>query len=66
MHNSSTQSMSLITKKEAATRLCTTRSFIDQLLAKKLLPRVRLSYKVIRIPSEALEAFIASRTEVAK
>jgi hypothetical protein len=37
-------------------------SFINQLLAKKLLPRVRISYRVTRIPAEAVEEYIRSRT----
>ncbi len=37
-------------------------SFVNQLLARKKLPRVRLSYKVVRIPRQAVEDFILSRT----
>ena len=54
----------LIDKREAARRLGgVSVSFVDQLLAKRLLPRVRLSYKVCRIPAAAVEAFIAEHTE---
>ena len=37
-------------------------SFVNQLLAKKKLPKVRLSYRVPRIPRQAVEEFIAART----
>jgi len=37
-------------------------SFVNQLLAKKKLPKVRLSYRVTRIPRQAVEEFIAART----
>jgi hypothetical protein len=37
-------------------------SFVNQLLAKKKLPKVRLSYRVCRIPRQAVEDFIAART----
>ena len=60
----------LLDKKEAARRIGGSRpvsiSFIDQLLARKLLPRVKLSYKVTRIPAEAVEQYIRSRTIAAK
>ena len=56
----------LIDKREAARRLGgVSVRFVDELLAKRLLPRVRLSYKVCRIPAAAVEAFIAEHTEVA-
>jgi hypothetical protein len=57
----------LIDKREAARRLGgVSIRYVDELLAKRLLPRVRLSYKVCRIPAAAVEAFIAERTEAAK
>lgn len=37
-------------------------SFVNQLLSSRRLPRVRLSYKVTRIPRQAVTDFIASRT----
>jgi hypothetical protein len=57
----------LITKRETAEMLGgVSISFVNALLAKKKLPRVRLSYKVTKIPREAVEKFIASRTEVGR
>lgn len=60
----------LLDKKEAARRIGGSRpvsiSYIDWLLAKGILPRVRLSYKMTRIPSEAVDAFVRSRTIAAK
>jgi excisionase family DNA binding protein len=57
----------LITKEEAAKLLGgegkpLSVSFINQLLAARRLPRVRLSYKCVRIPRRAVEDFIAART----
>ncbi|MCE0483218.1 MAG: hypothetical protein LV479_03150 [Methylacidiphilales bacterium] len=37
-------------------------SFVNQLLAKKKLPKVRLSYRVCRIPRKAVEDYIAAHT----
>jgi hypothetical protein len=37
-------------------------SFINVLLAKKKLPKVRLSYRVCRIPRAAVEDYIARNT----
>ncbi|MBE2180902.1 MAG: helix-turn-helix domain-containing protein [Chthoniobacterales bacterium] len=63
-------SANLITKQQAAEMIGGEKpvsvSFINQLLARRKLPKVRLSYKVCRIPRAAVEAFIASRTEIAK
>jgi len=39
-------------------------SYVNYLLASGKLPKIRLSYKVVRIPRDAVERFIASRTEV--
>lgn len=62
--------VTLITKAEAARLLGgdepVSISFVNQLLARRKLPRVRLSYKITRLPRAAVEAFIAARTEVAK
>jgi len=41
-------------------------SFVNALLARRKLPRVRLSYKITRIPRVAVEVFIKSRTEVSR
>ena len=41
-------------------------SFVNQLLAKKKLPKVRLSYRVCRIPRSAVEEFIAARTTASR
>lgn|GEM_PF-1680255 len=57
---------SLLTKKQAAELLNTSVSYVSTLLARRKLPRVRLSYKVTRIPREAVEKFITSRTEVSR
>jgi hypothetical protein len=36
--------------------------FVNLLLAKKILPRVRLGHRTTRIPQAAVEAYIRSRT----
>lgn len=60
----------LLTKQEAANLLGGSTpvsvSYVNQLLARRKLPKVRLSYKVCRIPRAAVEEFIHSRTEVAR
>jgi len=57
----------LLTKKEAAAELGgVSISFVNQLIAQRRLPRVRLSYKVCRIPRAAIEEYIRSRTEFAR
>lgn len=57
----------LLTKSETAALLGNVSiSFVNQLLARRRLPRVRLSYKVCRIPRAAVEEFIRSRTVVSK
>ena len=53
----------LITKREAAEYLGVSISFINSLLGKRKLPRVRLSYKITKIPRDAVEKFIVARTE---
>jgi hypothetical protein len=57
----------LISKGETATLLGgqsepVSISFVNQLLAKKKLPKVRLSYRVCRIPRAAVEEYIRSHT----
>jgi hypothetical protein len=37
-------------------------SFVNQLLARKLLPRVRISYRVTRIPQDAVTEYIRTHT----
>jgi hypothetical protein len=37
-------------------------SYVNQLLGRKKLPKVRLSYRVTRIPRQAVLDFIRSRT----
>ena len=60
----------LVDKSEAARQIGGSKpvsiSFINTLLAKGLLARVRLSYKATRIPQESVTAYIQSRTEVAR
>jgi excisionase family DNA binding protein len=57
----------LVNKKEAAEMLGgVSLSFVNSLLSRRKLPRVRLSYKVTKIPRDAVEKFIASRTEVSR
>jgi excisionase family DNA binding protein len=57
------QYAALLTKQETGLLLGgVSVSFINQLLAKKKLPKVRLSYRVTRIPRKAVEEFIAART----
>lgn len=58
--------LNLLTKKEVAEELGVSVSFVNQLLARRRLPRVKVSYKVCRIPRHAVEAFIESRTTLAK
>ena len=36
-------------------------SYINQLIARKKLPTVRMSYRITRIPRESVEEFISSR-----
>ena len=36
--------------------------FVNQLLAARILPKVRIWYKVCRIPRKAVEEFIRNRT----
>ena len=53
----------LVSKAEAAAILGgVSVSFINSLLARKKLPRVRLSYKCVRIPRQAVEDYISKRT----
>ena len=57
----------LITKGEAAKLLGglgspVSISYINQLLGRKKLPRVRLSYRVTRIPRQAVEDYITAHT----
>ena len=53
----------LLTKSETAEILGNVSvSFVNSLLARRKLPRVRLSYKVTRIPRQAVEDYISSRT----
>ena len=57
----------LLTKRQAAELLGgVSISFINSLLSRRKLPRVRLSYKLVKIPRDAVERFIASRTEIAR
>jgi hypothetical protein len=37
-------------------------SFIDQLLARRILPRVRIGYRTVRIPQDAVTEYIRCRT----
>ena len=37
-------------------------SFVNQLLAKKVLPRVRIGYRTVRIPQDAVTEYIRSHT----
>ena len=41
-------------------------SFVNVLLAKKKLPKVRLSYRVTRIPRQAVEDYIRTHTTAQK
>ena len=41
-------------------------SFINSLLSRRKLPRVRLSYKLVKIPREAVDKYIVSRTEAGR
>ena len=62
-----THTPKLITKKQTALLIGgeespVSLSYINQLIARKKIPSVRLSYRVTRIPREAVEDFIAART----
>jgi hypothetical protein len=56
----------LIDKAEAARQIGGNKpvsvSFVNQLLARKLLPRVRISYRVTRIPQDAVTEYIRTHT----
>jgi excisionase family DNA binding protein len=56
----------LLTKVQVAQILGVSVSFVGVLLSKRKLPRIRLSYKVTRIPRDAVEKFIAARTELTR
>lgn len=61
----------LITKAEAARLLGgngtpVSIGYVGKLLTRKRLPRIKLSYKTVRIPRSAVEEFIRSRTYNAK
>lgn len=61
------QPHSLLTKREVAEELGgVSISFVNQLLARRRLPKVRLSYRVCRIPRAAVEEYIADRTLVSR
>ena len=55
----STQGPSLIDKKETARRIGgqppVSVRFVEELIARGILPKVKLSHKVVRIPAEAVE-----------
>jgi predicted DNA-binding transcriptional regulator AlpA len=55
----------LLTKREVAEELGgVSVSFVNQLLARRLLAKVRLSYRVCRIPRASVEQYIRERTMV--
>ena len=57
------QYAALLSKQEVAELLGgVSLSYVNQLLGKKRLPKVRLSYRVTRIPLAAVEEFIARNT----
>jgi excisionase family DNA binding protein len=56
----------LLTKREVARFLGCSISFVNCLLSRRKLPKIRLSYKVVRIPRDSLEAFIRSRREASR
>ena len=62
-----TQPNSLLTKREVAEELGgVSVSFVNQLLARRLLAKVRLSYRVCRIPRESVEQYVRDRTLVSR
>jgi len=62
-----TSKSDLVSKREVAEMLGgVSISFINSLLSRRKLPRVRLGYRLIKIPRAAVERFIASRTEVSR
>ncbi len=61
----------LITKGETARLLGgeaepVSEAYVNNLLARKKLPKVRLSYRLVRIPRQAVLDYIAKRTVVAR
>jgi excisionase family DNA binding protein len=55
-----------LTKQEVAHRLGgTSVRFVDELLARRILPRVKLGRKLVRIPAKAVEDYIAAHTREA-
>jgi hypothetical protein len=67
---SAKESPALIDKVETARQIGGNKpvsiSFVNQLLARKLLPRVRISYRVTRIPQDAVTEYIRNHTVNAK
>jgi hypothetical protein len=63
---SAKESPALIDKVETARQIGGNKpvsiSFVNQLLARKLLPRVRISYRVTRIPQAAVSEYIRTHT----
>jgi excisionase family DNA binding protein len=39
--------------------------FVDELLARRILPKIKLGRKLVRIPSQAVEDYLASHTREA-
>lgn len=59
--------INLLTKQQVAEMLGgVSISFVNSLLARRKLPRVRLSYKLTKIPREAVLKFIEARTEASR
>ena len=56
----------LLTKQQVAERLGNTSvRFVDELLARRILPRVKLGFKLVRIPADAVECYIREHTREA-
>ena len=55
-----------LTKQQVAERLGNTSvRFVDELLARRMLPRVKLGFKLVRIPADAVECYIREHTREA-
>ena len=56
----------LLTKQEVAARFGgVSIRFVDELLARRILPKIKLGRKLVRIPSQAVENYLAAHTREA-
>ena len=56
----------LLTKQQVATRFGgVSVRFVDELLARRALPKIKLGAKLVRIPAKAVEDYLAAHTREA-